>query len=119
MIKFNQKDWSKPYIDMNTALRQKAKNDFEKDFFKNLYENMYENVKKYRNIKLVTTKKRKNYLVSEPNYYATQIVTENLLAIETLLMNLVQKLLINKRANLGLSILDLSETVIYVFLYDY
>ena len=86
---------------MNTALRQKAKNDFEKDFFINLYGNLYEN------IKLVTTKKRKNYLVSEPNYHATQIVTENLLAIElekTLLMNLMQKLLMNKPVYLGLSI---------------
>ena len=34
MIKFNQKDWSKFYIDMNTKLRQKANNNFEKDFFK-------------------------------------------------------------------------------------
>ena len=32
VIKFNQKAWLKPYIDMNTKLRQKAKN--EKDFFK-------------------------------------------------------------------------------------
>ena len=34
VIKFNQKDWLKPYIDMNTKLRQKAKINFEKDFFK-------------------------------------------------------------------------------------
>ena len=32
MIKFNQKVWLKPYIDMSTELRQKAKNNFEKDF---------------------------------------------------------------------------------------
>ena len=34
VIKFNQKAWLKPYIDMNTKLKQKAKNNFEKDFFK-------------------------------------------------------------------------------------
>ena len=34
IIQFNQKDWLKPYIDMNTKLRKEAKNDFEKYFFK-------------------------------------------------------------------------------------
>ena len=33
VIKFNQNAWLKPCIDINTELRQKAKNDFEKDFF--------------------------------------------------------------------------------------
>ena len=34
MIKCNQQAWVKSYIDMNTDLRKKAKNDFEKDIFK-------------------------------------------------------------------------------------
>ena len=33
VIQFNQKDWLKPYIDMNIKLRKEAKNDFEKYFF--------------------------------------------------------------------------------------
>ena len=41
-----------------------------------------ENVKKHRDIKLVTTERRSNYLVSETNYHITKFFTENCLAIE-------------------------------------
>ena len=106
-------------IDINTKLRQKAKNNFEEDFFKLMNNAVFgktvENVKKHRNIKLVTTEKRRNYLVSEPNCHTTKLFTENLLAIEMIKI----QILMNKPVYLGLSILDLSKTVMYQFSYDY
>ena len=42
-----------------------------------------ENVRKHRDIKLVTTERRRNYLLSEPNFDNTKFFTENLLPIET------------------------------------
>ena len=41
-----------------------------------------ENVRIYRNIRLVTTERRRNYLASEPNYHTTMFFTENFLATE-------------------------------------
>ena len=41
-----------------------------------------ENVSKHRDIKLVTTKTQKTYLVSQPNHHATKCFTKNVLAIE-------------------------------------
>ena len=71
---------------MNTDLRKKAKNDFETDFLKLINNAVFgktmENVRKHRDIKLVTTERRRNYLVSGPNYYPTNFFTENILAIE-------------------------------------
>ena len=71
---------------MNIKLRTEAKTDFEKDFFKLMNNAVFgktmENVRKHRDIKLVTTDKRRNQLVSEPNYHTTKYFSENLMAIE-------------------------------------
>ena len=72
MIKFDQKAWQQPYIDMNTKLRQKAKINLKKDFFKLMNNAVLgktmENVRKPRNIKLVTKERRRIVKdLSEPN----------------------------------------------------
>ena len=41
-----------------------------------------ENVRNFKDIEVVTTEKRRNYLVSEPNYHTAKFFTEHLLAIE-------------------------------------
>ena len=121
VIKFNQNAWLKSYNDMNTDLRKKTKNDFGKDFFKLMNNAVFgktmENVRKHRDIKkLVTAERRRNYLVSEPNYHTTKFFTENSLAIE---MKKKTEILMNKPVCLGLSILELSKKLMYEFWYDY
>ena len=107
VMKFIQKAWLKSYIDTNTKIRQKANNNFEKDFFKLMNNAVFgktmENVRKHRNIKLVTTERRKNYLVSEPNYHTTKFFTENLLVIEMRKNQILMKN-IKELVYLGLSI---------------
>ena len=120
MIKLNQNTGPKPYTDMNTKLRKKAKNNFEKYFFKLInsavFRKTLENVRKYRHIKLVTTDWIRGYLVSKPNYHITELFTDfTLLAIKWK----KTQILANKSVPLGLSILDLSKTVMYDFWYDY
>ena len=66
-----------------------------------------ENVRKHRDIKLVTTDKRRNWLASETNYHTTKYFSENLMAIETK----KTKVKMNKPIYLGMSILDISKTL--------
>lgn len=76
----------KQWIEMNTDLRKKSKNDFYKAQYKLMRNSALgksmENVRKSRNIKLVTTKRKGNYLAWEPNYHITKKSLENLLVAE-------------------------------------
>ena len=74
-----------------------------------------ENVLLNTDTKLVTVERRRNYLVSEPSYHTTKFFTENLLAIEIRKTQIVM----NKLVYLGLSILDLSKTVVNEFWFGY
>ena len=104
---------------MNTKLRKGAKSEFKKDFFKlmnnSVFRKTMENVRKHRDIKLVTTDEKRNKLVSEPNYHTTKHFSENLLAIEMK----KTKVKMNKPVYLGMSIVDISKTLMYKFRYDY
>ena len=87
LIKFNQSAWLKPYINMNADLKKQHKMILKKTFSNELSNSVFnktmENFQKYRDIKLVTTTKRKGYLVSEQNYHTAKFFTKNLSAIET------------------------------------
>ena len=103
---------------MNINLRKKKKMVLKKISFK-LMNNAVslktmENVRKHKDIKLATTEKRRNCLVSELNYHTTTFFTENLLAIK------IKKteILMNKSVCLGISILELSKIIMYKFWYD-
>ena len=74
-----------------------------------------ENVRKHRDIKLVTTDKKRSKLVSEPNYHTMKCISENLSIIEMKRT----KAKMNKPIYLDLSILEISKILMYEFWYDY
>ena len=104
---------------MNTELSKEAEYDFEKEFFKLMNNAVFgkpmENVRKHRDIKLVTTDKRRNQLVSEPNGHTTKWFSENVLPTEMR----KTKVKMNKPIYLGMAILDISKIVMYELWYDY
>ena len=104
---------------MNTELRKLAKNDFEKDLFKLMNNSVFgktmENIRKHRDIKLVTTDKKRSKLVLEPNYHTIHLISEDLSIIEMK----KTKVKMSKPIYLGLSILEISKTLMYEFWYDY
>ena len=109
-IKFNESQWLKKYIALNTDLRTKAKNEFEKDFFKLMNNSVFgktmENIRNRVNIKLVTDKKNAEKLAAKPNFKHCNIFDEDLIAIHMKKTSLTM----NKPVYLGMNILDLSKT---------
>ena len=104
---------------MNTELRKKAKNEFDKNFFKLMNNSVFgktiENVRNHRDIKLVTSDKRRKRLVSEPNYHSQKNCSEHSMVIEMK----KTRAKITKPLYLGMSILDIIKILMYDFWYDY
>ena len=119
-IKFIESEWMKPYIEMNTNLRTKAKNNFEKDFFKLMNNSVFgktmENIRNRVNVKLVNTQERLKKLVAKPNLKSPpKIFSENLVSVHLKKTSLTM----DKPVYLGMCILDLSKTIMYDFHYNY
>ena len=118
-ITFDESAWLKPYIDLNTDLRAKATNDFEKDFFKLMNNSVFgktmENIRNRVDIRLVTRESQAKKLTCKPNYQHHTIFSKNLAAVHMKKVSLK----FNKPVYLGMSILDLSKTLMYDFHYNY
>lgn len=118
-IKFEESAWLKKYIDLNTDLRTRATNEFEKDFFKLMNNSVFgktlENIENHVDIKLVCDEKEAIKLSARPSYDRVTIFDENLIAVHMKRT----KLFYNKPIYLGMCILDLSKTLMYDFHYNY
>ena len=118
-ITFTESAWLKPYIDLNTNLRAKAQNDFEKDFFKLMNNSVFgktmENIRNRVDIRLVTRESQAKRLTCKPNYQHHTIFSKNLAAVHMKKVSLK----FDKPIYLGMSILDLSKTLMYDFHYNY
>ena len=103
-IKFEESQWLKKYIALNTDLRTIAKNNFEKDFFKLMNSSVFgktmENIRNRVDIKLVTDKRKAENLAAKPNFKHCNIFSNDLVSIHMK----KTKLTFNKPVYLGICI---------------
>ena len=121
-ISFPQKPWLKPYMQLNTELRQMATQQFEIIIFKLMNNCIYgesmENVRKYRDIKLVNVWEGRfgaRRYIAKPNFKSIKIIDEDLATIELSTTSVTM----DKPIYLGQVILVFSKSVMYRFLYEF
>jgi len=118
LIRFQQSDFIRPYIELNTKLRSHAQNRFISDFHKLMNNSIYgksiENIRKYQNITLCTTWEQAQKKINKPNFKSTTIFTENLAAIHSY----KKQILFNKPMYVGFSVLEYAKYLMYDFHYN-
>jgi hypothetical protein len=125
ILKFTQSAWLRPYIDLNTKLRNDSTNEFHRSLFKlgnnGVFGKTMENVDKRVVVKLVSHWEKigkrmgAESLIAKSNFKDRIRFGENLIAVE---MNRTS-VYYNKPSYVGFSVLDISKTVLYEFYYDY
>lgn len=128
VLVFDQKEFLKPYIELNTALRQNSSSDFERDFFKKqnncIFGKTIENKRNQIDVKLVNVWKdvsnRTNKIcgaekyISAPNFKNLSIFSENLVAIQLQ----QSKIILDRPIYIGFTVLELAKTHLYKFHYS-
>ena len=118
-LRFVQRPWMEPYIRMNTELRKQATSGFEKDLYKLMNNSVFgktmENLRKRVDVKLVRSDEedKMRRLIASPAFARANIFDNNLAAIQVHKSRLV----LNRPVYVGMSILDMSKTLMYDFYY--
>ena len=120
ILTFDERDFLKEYIDLNTELRKNSKNDLEKDLFKLMNNAIFgksmENVLNKSNVKLINNDPEKLLkLIKEPNFEHIHKISDK----QVLVQSKPVKTKFNKPIYLGSVILETSELHMYKFWYDY
>ena len=109
-----------PYIRMNTELRKQATSVFEKDLYKLMNNSVFgktmENLRRRVNVKLVRSHEEDKLrrLIASPSFARANIFGDDLAAVQVHKSRLV----LNRPVYVGMSILDLSKTLMYDFYYN-
>lgn len=122
VLKFFQSPFLKPYIQLNTCERQKAKSVFEQTLYKNsnnyVFGKCVQNIRNQVDMRLVNKWDGRygcKSLISKPNFKRRVIFEENLVAVELAKTNVYY----NKSIAIGAAILSISKVKVYSFLYDF
>ena len=122
VLEFKQKYWLRPYTKINTKMREQSKNKFEENFYKLMNNSIYgkclQDKRKEKDVKAITKWKGRYGLearVAQPNFHSSMILSEDLVLVQmertTIFMN--------RPVYAGVSILDISKTIMYRFYYDF
>jgi len=118
VLQFKQSPWLSEYIQHNTNMRTKSNTNFEKDFYKlannSVFGKTMENVRNHIDVRLLTTDEQAMKLSRKPIVRNWRIMSEDLLAMEMA----KYQIKFNKPIIVGMSILDLSKTIMYDFHYN-
>lgn len=118
-VSFTQTPWLEPYIRHNSALRQKAKNTFEKDFYKILnnacFGKTMEQVRKRSNFLLLTEPEKLQRMAAKPTCKDVIIFHDNLIGLRQMRVTVTY----DKPIFAGFTVLELSKLVMAEFHYDF